>query len=299
MSIIDKEFKRVLSDILEKGKEYTNERRGVKRLQIPSCNIRHELKDGFPLVSLKQTPFKNVVTELIWFLRGNTNIKYLNENKNYIWNPDAYNLYKKLAGHTALSYDEFNDFGIGSVGKNYSYQWRNFNGKIDQIDELIKGMKADIMGSRLIVTAWNPSELNDTALPPCHNFFQVVGVPLENGNFGFELHFNMRSWDYFLGASYNLASYALLALILENITGYKALAIECNAHCVHLYDNSITESLELIKRDENGNNNCEVIIKKQLNSVQDFNTLEYSDFELKDYTYFDAMKVKMIAPKEI
>jgi len=298
MAEIDKEFKRVLKNILEKGKEYNNERRGVKRLQIPSCYIRHEFKDGFPLVSLKQTPFKNIVTELIWFLRGDTNIEYLNKNKNYIWNKDAYNWFKKFSNRN-LNEEQFNERGVGSVGLNYSHQWRDFNGEIDQIDELIKGMKADIMSSRLIVTAWNPSELDKTALPPCHNFFQIVGVPLGNNEFGFELHFNMRSWDYFLGASYNIASYALLSLILENLTGYKAIAIEPFGHCVHLYDNSISESKELLTRDENKHGNCEVKIKKQLNSIQDFYTLEYEDFELIGYTSFDAIKVEMIAPKNI
>lgn len=187
MATIDKKFADICNEVLKNGKEYENKRRGVKRLQIPSYTFRHEFKDGFPALTNKKLYWKGIVGELIWFLRGDNDVKYLNNNGITIWNKDAENWQKR------------NNCEFGSVGKNYSVQWRNFNGQIDQIAELIKDMKADIMGSRLIVSAWNPSELDQTALPPCHNYFQIIGVPMGNDDYGFELHWLQRSVDTFLG----------------------------------------------------------------------------------------------------
>ena len=222
MAEIDKEFKDIIIEVINLGAEYNNERRGVKRLQIPSYTFRHSFNNGFPALSLKKLAWKSVVSELIWFLRGDNNIEFLNKNGNKTWNKDAYNYHVKNT-ENPLTELEFNYNGVGSVGQNYSVQWRNYGGKVDQIENLIKDMKADIMGSRLIVESWNPLELDKTALPPCHTQFQIIGVPLENGAFGFELHWYQRSVDLFLGLPFNIASYALLAKIIERITGYKAL----------------------------------------------------------------------------
>jgi len=197
MAKVDLEFQKLCKEILENGKEYENKNRGVKRLQIPSYTFRHSFEDGFPAITNKRLYWKGIVGELIWFLRGDYDVTYLNENGIDIWNKDAYNWFTKKGGK--LSFETFNKIGKGSVGQNYSVQWRNFGGEIDQIAELISGMKKDIMSSRLKVNAWNPAELSDTALPPCHSEFQVVGVPLDNGEFGFELHWNQRSVDTFLG----------------------------------------------------------------------------------------------------
>ena len=198
MAKIDLEFRAILETVLTQGTEYNNERRNVKRLQIPSYTFRHEFSDGFPALTLKKLAFKSVITELIWFLRGDNNVKFLNENHCKIWNKDAYNWHKKTE-EMPLEESVFNDLGQGSVGQNYSVQWRNFGGKVDQISNLIRDMKSDIMGSRLIVNAWNPLELDKTALPPCHSQFQVIGVPLGGGNYGFELHWYQRSVDLHLG----------------------------------------------------------------------------------------------------
>jgi thymidylate synthase len=242
MAQIDVEMHALYNKVLKEGRIYENKNRGVKRLQIPSYTFRHNMrKDGFPAMTNKGLFWKGITTELIWFLRGDNDIKYLRDNKVTIWDKDAYNWYKKINGdlnpEVLLDFESFQKLGYGSVGQNYSAQWRNFNNKTDQITNLINEMREDIMSSRLKVNAWNPSELKETALPPCHSEFQVVGVPLSfsermeiaternvlNGysgkkfdnktkaemiqflneenvpEFGFEMHWNQRSVDLFLG----------------------------------------------------------------------------------------------------
>lgn len=331
MAKIDQEFQLLCSKILSEGVEYENKKRGVKRLQIPSYTFRHSFADGFPAITNKKLYLKSIVGELLWFLRGDNDVKYLNENGIRIWNKDAYNWYKKNTVNP-LSFEEFEKFGKGSVGQNYSVQWRNFNGDTDQIQELVDGMKKDIMSSRLKVNAWNPSELDQTALPPCHDGFQVIGVPLsreqmigvarERGmnisksmpvselkflnipEFGFELHWNQRSVDTFLGLPFNIASYASLAEFLEVKTGYKALAIEGALKCVHFYDNQYDAVKELLKRNPDTHPNCKLSIIQRgdylnINLDDVLNELSISDFKLVGYTSDEEIKVEMLAPKEL
>lgn len=296
MAQIDKTFSDLCKTIKKDGKEYHNVKRNVKRLQIPSYTFRHDFKDGFPALTNKKMYWKGVVGELIWFLRGDNNVKYLNDNGIKFWNKDAYNWHVKHGG--TLSFEVFSQLGEGSVGQNYAVQWRNFNGKTDQITELVKSMKADIMSSQLIVEAWNPSELKETALAPCHKGFQVIGVPLDNGKFGFELHWNQRSVDTFLGLPMNIASYALLAKILEHITGHEALAIQGDLKCVHFYDNQYNSVDELLSRDINKHSNCELMplfFSKELS----FDKYKIDDFELWGYTSDKSINVEMLAPLNI
>ena len=367
------------------GKEYENKNRGVKRLQIPSYTFRHSFEDGFPAITNKKLYWKTITGELLWFLRGDNDVTKLNEIGIKIWNKDAYNWYVKThknaydwhlknkkindAGVDGLiensdgsfrmyTFEEFEAIGEGSVGQNYSVQWRNFNGNTDQISILIHDMLKDIMSSRLKVNAWNPSETNETALPPCHSEFQIIGVPLsdverckiagispvewegicESGlemeslelvpEFGFELHWNQRSVDTFLGLPFNIASYGLLAKILEMFTGFKALAIEGTLKCVHFYDNQYDVVKELLKRNPDTHSNCELkfhnlkanrVIKdvfimavensdkfdikeviswisSNLNMFLD--DISFLDFKLEGYTCDSELKVEMLAPKE-
>lgn len=321
MSKVDQEFQKLCRKIFVDGKEYENKNRGVKRLQIPSYTFRHNFVDGFPAITNKKLYWKGIVGELIWFLRGDNDVKFLNDNGIKIWNKDAYNWYVKKYSNSdpiegqeefyhknddesyrMFTLDEFSAIGKGSVGQNYSVQWRNFNGNTDQIKDLVKTMALDIMSSRLKVNAWNPSETELTALPPCHSEFQIIGVPLENGDFGFELHWNQRSVDTFLGLPFNIASYGLLAKILEQITGYKALAIEGTLKCVHFYDNQYEAVKELLKRNPDTHGNCEVELPTVFNpnsvSIDTlFNYYEISDFKLVGYSSDDEIKVEMLAPK--
>lgn len=340
MAKIDVEFGKLCREIKMKGREYENKNRGVKRLQIPSYTFKHKFSDGFPALTNKKLLFKWVVGELIWFLRGDTDIRYLKENGIPIWDKDAYNWYIKglPKGHVTLTLDMFSRRGFGSVGQNYSAQWRNFNGDTDQILALVHEMRADIMSSRLKVNAWNPSELNETALPPCHSEFQVVGVPLTLSErvkylldnteikigynktdeevtkilddnkipeFGFELHWNQRSVDTFLGLPFNIASYGVLAKVLEKLTGYPALGIEGTLKCVHFYDNQYEAVEELLARDPKKHGESKLVINPDFDITPDmsiddvFNDLKISDFTLEGYTSDDAIKVDMLAPKEL
>lgn len=302
---LDTNFLGISENILKKGKKYTNARRGVERTQLPTALFTHSFSDGFPALQLKNLDFRSVVAEFIWFLKGDTSIKYLVDNNVNIWNKDAHNWHKKQGG--TLSLKDFikavkNGEDKGDTGKSYPYQWRNCQGKLDQFQQVIDDMKKDIMGSRNILMAWNPLEVNETALPPCHFGFQIIGVPLENGEFGFVLKWFQRAWDYFLGAPFNIASYALVAKFLEEITGHKALGIETNSACVHYYDNQYNVA---------GSMNSRV---PQLNKVEikmpelDYkNTpldelidqLEIQDFKLIGYKGLGELRTPMIAPKNI
>ncbi len=170
--------------------------------------------------------------------------------------------------------------------------------------EVIDGMIKDINKSRNRVESWNPSELNETPLPPCHTGFQCVGY----GDKGFFLSFNMRAWDWFLGASFNIASYDILGHLLGLITGHKYLGLMATGHCVHLYDNQIEGSKELLKRDPKEKPNCELVISDKVKDLcrnydgnvdKIFDNMNIEDFSLKNYECFPKISVKMLAPKKV
>lgn len=363
MSKVDENYHILLEKILHKGYLYDDpNRKGVKRIEIPSYIFRHEFKDGFPAITTKKLNYKNVVTELLWFLKGDTNIKYLIDNGCNIWNKDAYNYSVKYGmpkdfgmenfienvkkgAHTAIHKD-------GDLDRVYGYYWRNLDG-VDQISDLIKGLREKPLGTEHIVTARNPIDKDYQALPCCHYGFQIVVRPLEydfenmseecdmhftkeynkysDGDsssedfwnqgwykyayerypqYGFELHWNQRSVDTFLGLPYNIASYATLALIIEKITGYKALAIQGDLKKVHLYDNSLDAIKEQLRRDIDKYNKCELkfdriydTLIKDIDydklSVNDIiESLFIEDFQLENYESYPHIKVEMLERDE-
>lgn len=362
MALVDLNYSKLGQEILNTGRWYVDEsRENTHRLQIPSHTFKHNfLHGGFPALNLRELKWNSVVTELIWFLRGDTNIKYLVDNKNPIWNKDAYNWYKKVCKERGLYEITFKDFvraikagetmeslvgvhggmpdakfnyKLGDVGKNYSRQWRSYAGQVDQIVDLIKNMRSNIMSTRLKVEAWNPAEVKDTALPPCHTGFQIVGIPLSYEeqialsdysdeewsdtmdqdlalealdhipNKGFELHWNQRSVDTYLGLPFNIASYAALAKFLEALTKYKAIGIQGDLKCVHLYDNSIDATKEVINRDF-CSEACDIKINlpenyEKMSFDELINKMEAKDFQLVNYEHQGTLSVEMKAPKEI
>ena len=362
MALVDVSYSQVAKEILNTGRWYKDEsREDTFRLQIPSYTFRHDfMKGGFPALNLRELKWNSVITELIWFLRGDTNIKYLVDNKNPIWNKDAYNWYKKVCKESGLYEITFKDFvraikagetmeslvgvhggmpdskfnyKLGDVGKNYSRQWRSYAGRVDQIVDLIKNMRSNIMSTRLKVEAWNPAEVKDTALPPCHTGFQIVGIPLTKEemieisgyteeqwaeiinqdlemealdhmtSYGFELHWNQRSVDTYLGLPFNIASYAALSKFLQALTKHTALGINGDLKCVHLYDNSIDATKEIVKRDWNSKA-CDIHINlpdnyEKLSFDELMSKMEAKDFQLVDYSHQGALSVEMKAPKEV
>mgnify|MGYP003607991452 CR=1 FL=1 len=303
MAKIDLEYCKMISNILLNGIEYFDVNRDVIRRQIPHYTFRHEFKDGFPAITMKKLFWNSVIGELIWFLQGNTDARWLSDRGINIWNKDALNHYNENS-EIQLSLEEYmGEVKLHSVGYNYSYQYRKFDGFVDQIEKLVRGMKENIMSTYLLVTAWNPAQLNMTALAPCHYGYQIIGVPLENGEYGFELHWNQRSVDSFLGISFNIASYGLLALILEKLTEYKAVAIQGDLKCVHLYENQIEAATEMLKRNPNLYDACDVSVPIYLSSQNEsldwkLNKMEISDFVVTNYNSHEAMKVEMLSHKK-
>ena len=190
MAKIDKSYHKLLNEILKKGYKYEDpNRKDVHRIEIPSYQIKHDFKDGFPAITTKKLYWKGIVGELLFFLRGDTNIKYLLDNNINIWNKDAYNYYCKNV-RNPLSFeiwlDNIKSHNLhetsGDLGRVYGAQWRNFMGYADDVDQfsnLIKELKKTPMGTKHIVTAWNPAELEDMALPPCHWSFEILVEPLD------------------------------------------------------------------------------------------------------------------------
>jgi thymidylate synthase len=215
MAVIDKNYHNLLEKILQEGYTYEDpNRKGVNRLEIPSYTFRHEFKDGFPAITTKKLNYKSVVTELLWFLKGSTNIKYLVDNGCNIWNKDAYNYFKSYLSDdwyplTALTIEQFvkaiknnetkynfENYKLGDLGPVYGHQWRKWstnkttvighNGThnifgeivVDQIQRLIKNLKEKPLATDHIVNSWNVGDLENMALPPCHYGFQIVVRPL-------------------------------------------------------------------------------------------------------------------------
>lgn len=187
--------------------------------------MRFDLQQGFPLLTTKRTHFKSIVVELLWFLQGNTNIAWLNDHGVTIW-------------------DEWAN-ERGDLGPVYGAQWRDWNGVgIDQIEALVKGLKENPTGRRHIVTAWNPEEIPDMALPPCHCFFQCYID--DDGRLSLQVY--QRSADIFLGVPFNIASYALLTHLLALEVGVEVGELVWTAGDVHLYSNHREQAAEQLTR---------------------------------------------------
>ena len=237
---------------------YGNEkedRTGTGTLSYFGETFRHDMSKGFPLLTTKKMAIKSMITELKWFLKGGTNIKYLVDNGCNIWNGDAYKQYKRAYDWDLDEYLSQEDFiqkikddelfarTWGELGPIYGQQWKNWNG-IDQIKKLIDDIKTNPNSRRLMVSAWNVDKLNQMTLPPCHYGFQCY---VNNGKLS--LMWNQRSVDTFLGLPFNIASYGLLLLLLCKETGLEPGELIGNLGDVHLYKNHLEQAHEQIKRD--------------------------------------------------
>ena len=259
MNKLDEQYRGILAELLYNGKE-KKDRTGTGTLSKFGMQIRHKMSDGFPLLTTKKMAVKTMMTELKWFLKGDTNIKYLVDNGCNIWNGDAYKNYKNYEtyaidnsyGVDVLSMEEFinkiktnDEFAAkwGELGPIYGKQWRDWD-NIDQIDNLLLQLIANPDGRRLMVSAWNVGEMNDMVLPPCHYGFQCY---VADGKLS--LMWNQRSVDTFLGLPFNIASYGMLLMLLCEETGYKPGDLIGNLGDVHLYNNHVEQAKEQISRD--------------------------------------------------
>ena len=219
--------------------------------------MRFNLEDGFPLLTTKKLHLKSIIHELLWFLKGDTNIAYLQENGVRIWNEWA---------------DE-----NGDLGHIYGYQWRHWpdgaGGSIDQIAEAIETIKNNPDSRRIIVSAWNVADIPEMALPPCHAFFQFY---VADGRLSLQLY--QRSADCFLGVPFNIASYSLLLMMVAQVTGLKAGDFIHTLGDAHIYSNHFAQVQEQLGREPR--NLPKMIINPE---VKDIFSFKYSDFTLEDY----------------
>lgn len=245
-------MRRVLETGAQKG-----DRTGTGTLSVFGHQMRFDLADGFPVVTTKKLHLRSIIVELLWFLRGETNIAYLKENKVSIW-------------------DEWADEN-GDLGPVYGYQWRSWpdpkGGKIDQIEKLIEGLKNNPDSRRHMVTAWNPADVDSMALPPCHCLFQFY---VANGKLSCQLY--QRSADIFLGVPFNIASYALLTLMVAQVTGYEPGEFIHTFGDAHLYSNHLEQTRLQLSRDPRP------LPTMTINrDVNDLFAFAYEDFNLEGY----------------
>ena len=256
MNFLDSQYQDLLSYIIDKG-QVKEDRTGTGTLSVIGRQFRHEMSLGFPLLTTKKMAVKTMMTELKWFLKGDTNIKYLVDNNCNVWNGDAFKNFKTKFNGPAIAKGKLFDEKVfvekiktndefaeewGELGPIYGKQWTDWNG-IDQILNLLNSLKKNPNSRRLMVSAWNVSELHEMTLPPCHYGFQlnVRGEYLD-------LMWNQRSVDTFLGLPFNIASYGLLLSLIAYETGYKPGSLIGSLGDTHLYLNHIEQAKEQIKR---------------------------------------------------
>ena len=263
MNNIETQYQQLLGDILDNGVD-KKDRTGTGTLSVFGRQIRHKMSEGFPLLTTKKMAWKTMVTELLWFLRGDTNIKFLLDYDCHIWDGDAYKNYcnqiPKYSKQFTMSKEEYiekiktdDEFAKkwGELGPIYGKQWRKWSAdkihKNDQITNLINGLKSNPDSRRLMVSAWNVGELDQMVLPPCHYGFQVY-TREENGQRYISLMWNQRSVDTFLGLPFNIASYGLLLDIIAKEVNMVPDELIGNLGDVHLYKNHIEQAKEQMYR---------------------------------------------------
>lgn len=256
-----KQYLEILRDVLENGQDADN-RTGIYARKVFGRQMRFDLSKGFPLVTTKKTFFRGIVHELIWLLSGNTNIKYLQDNNVHIW-------------------DEWADEN-GNLGPVYGHQWRNFNSQgYDQIRDIIERIKKNPQDRRIIVSAWNPAQIEQMALPPCHCFFQFDVTP--DGKLNCMLY--QRSCDMFLGVPFNIASYSLLTMMIAQVCGLEPGEFVHTLGNAHIYSNHFEQVKLQLTREPLP------LPKVRINpEVKDIDDFKFEDFELIDYQSHPAIK---------
>ena len=249
MNKLDEQYRGLLAEVIYNGIE-KEDRTGTGTLSRFGMQIRHDMSDGFPILTTKKVAFKTMVTELKWFLRGDTNIKYLVQNNCHIWDGDAYKNFiskhpwgddKETFLNSVKNKDEYKHWG--DLGPIYGKQWRDVNG-IDQLENLITGLISNPDSRRHLVSSWNVEDLDQMTLPPCHYSFQCY---VANGKLS--LMWNQRSADLFLGVPFNISSYGLLLHLLCKETNLEPGHLIGSFGDIHLYKNHIDQAKEQISRD--------------------------------------------------
>ena len=303
---VDTTYLALLQKLIDEGVEKTD-RTGTGTQSIFGYQMRFDLSKGFPLLTTKKVPMKAITHELIWFVRGDSNLKYLADNNVHIWDEWPYKAYlirntipvpptdseewnsgikefiEKIKSDEAFAKD------YGNLGPIYGYQWRNWptpnGGHIDQIQKVIEDIKNNPNSRRLIVSAWNVADIDEMAkagLPPCHLLFQFY---VANGKLSCQLY--QRSCDTFLGVPFNIASYALLTMMIAQVTGLEPGEFVWTGGDVHLYSNHIEQARLQLSRANDIRPMPTMKLNPDIKNIEDF-TID--DFTLEDYNPHEAIK---------
>ena len=275
--------------VLEHG-EKREDRTGTGTISTFGYQMRFDLTKGFPLLTTKKVFYRGIFEELLWFLSGNTNLKPLVDKKVGIWNEWPYDKYSKSPDFKGETLEEFIEkirgdqkFAdkYGNLGPVYGKQWRDFNG-VDQISQLIEGIKNNPFSRRHLVVAYNPSEVKDMALPPCHSLFQFY-VSADGKKLSCQLY--QRSGDVFLGVPFNIASYSLLLAMVAQVCDLEPYEFIHTFGDVHIYLNHLDQINEQLSRTPRPL--PKLVLNKDVKNIFDF---KYEDIKIEDYDPYPAIK---------
>lgn len=292
------QYQNLIKDILKNGVKEENERTGTGTVKVFGRQLRFDLSDGFPLLTTKKMYLKGIIHELLWFIGGGTNIRPLVKNNVNIWNEWPYQRYledkgleKKYPKYSEEWKERMNEFvekikedkkfaeKYGELGPVYGKQWRDFDG-FDQLEWVIDEIKTNPGNRRLIVNAWNANLVDRMALPPCHVMYQF-GVIKDKLN----LHMYQRSVDTFLGLPFNIASYALLLMMVAQVTDHQPGDLIMSLGDTHLYINHLDQAKEILKRKPYKLPKMGIDPK-----VKDIEKFKFEDFKLKNYKHHPPIK---------
>ncbi len=296
---VDDEYFKLANYVLNNGKQ-RNDRTNVGTLSCFAQSFRIDVSEYFPLLTTKNVYWKGVAEELLWFISGSTDSKILESKKINIWKGNTSREFLDKAG--------LKDYKEGEIGPGYGYQWRNFNKVyipikeekqllengfvdcrepgIDQLQEAINLIKTEPTSRRILVSAWNPTQLKEMALPPCHFCYEfyVDGENMER----LSILVNMRSCDIFLGLPFNIASYSLLLYLVSHVTDKKPYEVIFMLGDAHIYLNHIDQIKQQLSRDKKTLPTLK--IKRKVTNIDDF---KFEDFELENYQPHPAIKAEM------
>ncbi len=285
-----KQYLDLVKYILENG-EKKDDRTGTGTISIFGYQMKFNLEEGFPLLTTKKVHLKSIIHELLWFISGSTNIRPLVLNDVRIWNDWPFAKYQKSSAYQGETIEEFaekikNDEAFaevwGDLGPVYGKQWRNFDG-VDQLSNLIHDIKTNPNSRRLIISAWNPKEVGNMALPPCHTLMQFY---VNDGKLSCQLY--QRSGDVFLGIPFNIASYSLFTMMIAQVCGLKPGTFVHTIGDAHIYLNHLEQVNRQLKRTPR--ELPKMLINPNVKSIFDF---KYEDFELINYNPYKGIKGKV------
>ncbi len=278
--------------VLENGQK-REDRTGTGTISVFGYQSRYNLEEGFPLLTTKKVYFKAVAKELLWFISGSTNIQPLVKDKVRIWNEWPYVKYQKSTEYQNETMEEFvekiisdDEFAAkwGDLGPVYGKQWRDFFG-VDQLANVIDSIKNDPFSRRHIIVAFNPAQIDEMALPPCHAFVQFY---VSNDNKKLSLQLYQRSADLFLGVPFNIASYSLLLMMVAQVCGLQPYEMVHTFGDMHIYNDHIDLIKEQLTREPRPL--PKIILNPDIKNIEDF---KYEDIKVVDYDPYPAIKGKV------